>query len=334
MLRPNKRFLRHIIKDTDTHNKALLAREAADSKARLKDLEHAEDVRRKKMNPNVRDIRQRQMGNIHAILGGKTKRKPDKEQGISIKGTAQTEDRGSTSSRGDDILSRRRDDRRSHGRLGYEDDYSTSGEQSSRLGKDKATGRDSDSTPGTRFGRDTKAEPTHRRSTTTGKRTERARSRERSRSPRRRSRRSCSPDSRRRRPRQRSPLPASRRGDGSASDDDLIGPAPPPRFRGRGKQGGSADLDRRFSESYDPKADVHAEEDEPPQGSSWDDDVEAYRDRQKLRANQEERLRAAGFSTDQLQRANAADEEKVGKSEEDVRWAKAGERREWDQGKE
>uniref|UniRef100_A0A8H7NKC6 Uncharacterized protein n=1 Tax=Bionectria ochroleuca TaxID=29856 RepID=A0A8H7NKC6_BIOOC len=69
--KPNTRFLRHIIKDTDTHNKALLAKEAAESKARLEDLEHSEEVKRLKSNPNSHDIRRRQLGDIHAILGAR-----------------------------------------------------------------------------------------------------------------------------------------------------------------------------------------------------------------------------------------------------------------------
>ena len=45
MPKPNTRFLRNIIKGTDTHNKALLAKEAAESKARLKRLERTEDIK-------------------------------------------------------------------------------------------------------------------------------------------------------------------------------------------------------------------------------------------------------------------------------------------------
>ncbi|PHH86700.1 hypothetical protein CDD83_9872 [Cordyceps sp. RAO-2017] len=68
--RPNTRFLRNIIKGTASHNKALLAKEAAESKARLQSLEQAEEARRLRKNPNARDIRRRQMGDIRAILGG------------------------------------------------------------------------------------------------------------------------------------------------------------------------------------------------------------------------------------------------------------------------
>ncbi|KAI5867705.1 hypothetical protein GGS23DRAFT_592991 [Durotheca rogersii] len=45
-------------------------------------------------------------------------------------------------------------------------------------------------------------------------------------------------------------------------------------------------------------------------GAGWDDAVEAFRDRRKLRANRTERLRAAGFSerdADRLTGAEAAE---------------------------
>lgn len=61
----------------------------------------------------------------------------------------------------------------------------------------------------------------------------------------------------------------------------------------------------------------------------WDDAVEAFRDRQKLRQNQEQRLRAAGFADEQIQRASATDEATA----DNVQWAKAGEKRAWDKGK-
>lgn len=72
------------------------------------------------------------------------------------------------------------------------------------------------------------------------------------------------------------------------------------------------------------------DDDGNPRGD-WDDAVEAFRDRQKLRQHQEERLRAAGFATKQIEKVAASGAER---KEEDVRWAKAGESREWDRGKE
>lgn len=92
---------------------------------------------------------------------------------------------------------------------------------------------------------------------------------------------------------------------------------------------GSTGMDRRFSESYDPTVDVVMEDDDK-QGGNWDDALEAFRDRQKLQQNQEQRLRAAGFADEQILKVNNSAKEK---SEADVVWTKAGERREWDRGK-
>ncbi|KAM3506847.1 hypothetical protein MY11210_007396 [Beauveria gryllotalpidicola] len=77
MPKPNTRFLRNIIRGTDTHNKALLAKEAAESKARLRRLESAEESKRKKLNPTTKDLRERHMGDIQAILGGAKRRGRD-----------------------------------------------------------------------------------------------------------------------------------------------------------------------------------------------------------------------------------------------------------------
>jgi hypothetical protein len=126
----------------------------------------------------------------------------------------------------------------------------------------------------------------------------------------------------------RSPRDSHARTDGDDSDplEEIIGPAPPPKYRGRGTVAGAASLDRRFSESYDPSTEVLPDD----EGGDWDDAVEAYRDRQKLRQMQEERMKAAGFADHQIQRANNSQREKT---EEDVVWSKAGEERAWDRGK-
>lgn len=58
--------------------------------------------------------------------------------------------------------------------------------------------------------------------------------------------------------------------------------------------------------------------------------MEAFRDRQKLRLIQQERMKAAGIADHQIQKANNSQREKT---EEDVVWSKAGEKREWDSGK-
>jgi hypothetical protein len=110
--------------------------------------------------------------------------------------------------------------------------------------------------------------------------------------------------------------------------EDFIGPAPPPRSpvqaRGRGKLSALSGIDRRFSDTYDPKLDIELD----PDGDPWDEAVEAFRDHQKLRQSQNERMRAAGFSDTDLARFNPRE-----KTVDDVRWKKAGETKEWDAGK-
>ncbi|KAK1982772.1 pre-mRNA-splicing factor 38B [Colletotrichum cereale] len=241
MPKPNTRFLRHIIKDTNTHNKNLLAKEAAESRARLKDLEHAEEKeRRRKAGPQ--DIRKRQMGDIKAILG---------------------------------------DRKETPGRAGRAAD------------NEKPQVKHEPSSGGNR-------RATHER--------ERERDRDSA-------------------------------GGGEASDsdplDDFIGPAPAQqvRSRGRGAAAGTSGIDKRFEADYDPKADVEMAEDGAG-AEDWDDAVEAFRDRQKWRQNQEARMRAAGYSDEMIKKWREGGAGGEHKDERDVRWAKAGEKREWDRGKE
>ena len=112
--------------------------------------------------------------------------------------------------------------------------------------------------------------------------------------------------------------------------DEFIGPAPPPkspvRRRGRGTISAFSGINERFAEGYDPKQDVDVDGD----GDDWPDALEAYRDRQKLRQAQEERMKSAGFTDKDLLRWKDGTKEKT---EADVKWSKAGEQREWDIGK-
>lgn len=110
---------------------------------------------------------------------------------------------------------------------------------------------------------------------------------------------------------------------------DIIGPKPPSpvRRRGRGTVSGSSAMDSRFDSGYDPKADVALNHDEDD--DDWDSALEALRDRQRWKEQGADRLRAAGFTDDQVNKWEKGDQ----KNEEDVRWTKKGEQREWDRGK-
>ncbi|KEY68711.1 hypothetical protein S7711_00585 [Stachybotrys chartarum IBT 7711] len=310
MPKPNTRFLRHIIKDTDSHNQALLAKEAAEARARLAQLNEAEDTKRQRRNPSAHDIRKRQLGDIGSILSGRKRRRAgDDEPVADTNGRATRKTARDKSPTG--AKSPSRDDRGHRRRDSAEREHSKRSSRTDGKSSRRRTEGNTDN-HGTEHRR-------HRHEDRRRHRSSSPQSRRRSKSPRRRA------QSRR----ERSPLQ-------SASDDvaevdsdpleDLIGPAPPPKYRGRGTLGGAAGIDRRFSESYDPKTDVQMDDEGV---GDWDDAVEAFRDRQKLRAHQEERLRAAGFATQQIQKVQGGGDA----AEPSFKWSKAGERREWDRSK-
>jgi hypothetical protein len=81
-------------------------------------------------------------------------------------------------------------------------------------------------------------------------------------------------------------------------------------------------MDNRFSEDYDPASDAQPESAET---GDWDEAVETFRDRQKWKQQGAERLREAGFTDDQIKKWEKGGEKDI----DDVRWSKAGEKREW-----
>lgn len=326
--KPNTNFLRHIIKETKSHNEALLAKEAAESQARLNDLTGADEKRRKRMRPDAGDMRRRQLGDISAILqGGKRKREREEDSERPRRSASRERYRGEDT------------ERRSKSRR----------EKSSTTKDGSKTEKERD-----RHHRHSRREETsddERR-----RRRRRSRDRERSRSPghRERKHRHRSPvgdeDDSRRRPgtsrrrdqptssSNRKQSPSRRKRSGAIEEeedsdplDDFIGPQPSSeptvRPRGRGAARGASGMDGRFSENYDPKSDVQPDADE--EDDDWEEALEAMRDRQKWKQQGAERLRAAGFTDDQVKKWENGDHKDV----QDVRWSKAGESREWDRGK-
>ncbi|PNY24366.1 Uncharacterized protein TCAP_05700 [Tolypocladium capitatum] len=328
--RPNTTFLERIIKGTDTHNKAKLANQAAESQARLKQLELAEELKRLKTNPSARDIRKRQMGAIRAILGDK-KRGRHGDDGPEAS-NPEPKNRDQT-----EKLEKPEKRHRDHRSLNCETDLFRDERDESKCHRLSEPCHEMDSGPNKDEGRGSRRSRDDDPGLGKSRKNRHSRSRrEISKSPQRH-RRSRSPGARKRKHRQRSrDRSPSKRGsassrraaDGKRDDDsdyDLIGPAPPPRHRGRGTIGGASSLDRHFSESYDPKTDVHMGSDE----KNWDDAVEAYRDRQKLRQNQEQRMEAVGFAEEQMRKMKGRADD----TEQHVVWSKAGEKRAWDKGK-
>ncbi|RMY10413.1 hypothetical protein D0868_03715 [Hortaea werneckii] len=122
----------------------------------------------------------------------------------------------------------------------------------------------------------------------------------------------------------------------SDSLDEVIGPEPPSTVipRGRGATAGSSAIDQRFRPDYDPRADIQnsPSPERGPEGlrDDWDLALEALRDRAKWKAQGGDRLKAAGFTDEEVDRWKDGGREK---DERDVRWRKRGEGREWDRGK-
>ncbi|KAF2275807.1 uncharacterized protein EI97DRAFT_433750 [Westerdykella ornata] len=337
--KPNMRFLRHIIRETDSHNTALLAKEAEESRARLKELGKRErESRREKgrltppgsaewkiaRSKSTRSHRQDDSDGERDDHSDRRKRKARKEH-----------KRADTH---EEKRSRRHHDR--HAQSDDERDTQSYCKGASHDRDRKRRHRDTEDSPKhhTRYREDDrrarKRHPSSSRSTS------------RSVSPRPRKRHNLSRH--RHRPSSRHRDKDSRREDRDQADkrtrmpsqtysdsdplESIVGPLPPPpdepvRSRGRGAhKAKSMAMDARFSSTYDPTTDVHLQSDVEDE---WGDALEALKDRQKWKQQGAERLRAAGFTDEQIRRWEKGGE----KTEEDVRWAAKGEGREWDQGK-
>ncbi|KAL8997016.1 MAG: hypothetical protein Q9169_003606 [Polycauliona sp. 2 TL-2023] len=147
-----------------------------------------------------------------------------------------------------------------------------------------------------------------------------------------------------------SPKPPSHHSDSDSDPlNSLIGPLPPrtnkealkpplPLRRGRGTHtlhSTSAPMDTHFTSTYDPTLDIQPtalDLADDKEGGDWDNALEALRDRAKWRARGAERLRAAGFTEEEVGKWEKKRGDGEGR-EEDVRWRGPGEGREWDRGK-
>ncbi|KAK5131263.1 hypothetical protein LTR08_001168 [Meristemomyces frigidus] len=266
--KPNTRFLRNLIRETDSHNVALKAKEQDESRARAKGFRKEE-------------------------AGGKRKRERDEH--------------GEDSQRAE---KRRSGDIRPHrwadalGGLGKQSERREAKVESESSRKDAEGSRPHDRRPSNR----SPAAGHGHRSTVQAPLS---------------SHQTGSPEHRKKRRRRTS--------NASESDplEDLIGPSLPPTVhtRGRGAVSNST-MDARFGPDYDPKADVSVE---PEEGDDWDMALEALRDRTKWRQQGAERLKAAGFTDEEVKTWETGDAGE--KDVEDVRWRKRGEEKEWDRGK-
>ncbi|KAI1328244.1 hypothetical protein F5Y16DRAFT_369832 [Xylariaceae sp. FL0255] len=322
--KPNTRFLNNIIRDTTSHNRALLAKENAESKARLRDLEHAESQKRdeeqrreRRSKPGPGDTRKRMLGDIAAILGGP----PKKRKADSIKDDRCEETASDYRERRSDTRTRERDSGRESRSNRYDrkpTGRSDSPEPQHREDRRQVRDRDRD--------RDRRRDSRERGERCDKERPRRGKGETRSSRHHRERRDPCANKT------ERSPRAADESSD-SDPLDDIIGPAPPTettiRRRGRGANAASSGIDSHFAANYDPTVDVSPEPDGPGLGGDWDNAVEAFRDRQKWKQQGAERLRSAGFTEDQVRKWEKGDK----KDEADVKWNKAGGLREWDRGK-
>ncbi|KAK1036743.1 hypothetical protein LTS16_013467 [Friedmanniomyces endolithicus] len=291
--KPNTRFLRNIIRETDSHNAALKAKEEEESRARLRELKRNEK-------------------------GGKRKR----------------EDGGEGRS-GKKVKSGERDGRWASAFGGLGKAEKSSGSRDVR-GEARVRSKDHqarDSRPDRRGSRTDGGGNTTKRH-----HEERLRLAEAEDVKGRRRRDRFVSDS------SRSPQALRKRDptehdDAEWSDSDpldsVIGPRPAPKVRPRGRGAQNtylpSTIDSRFASDYDPAVDVALNDDEADR-DDWDMALEALRDRTKWKTNQAERLKAAGFTDEEVGRWKKGGE-RGGKDVGNVKWKKKGDGREWDRGK-
>ncbi|KAL6712632.1 hypothetical protein ACN47E_000509 [Coniothyrium glycines] len=335
--KPNTNFLRHIIRQTDSHNAALLAREAEESSARLKSINRErererrrnEETKQKKADGRLTPVRsddeadrrpRREHGDVQDDRDRKRRRRVYEDDQDTRPTRHGPSDR--------DSQTRRREVEPSHRDRSRHKSRSSKSHRDHRRRRDDSSGDDHQSQS---HSRETRSSGIERRRRSYSK------SESRSRSPRR------DKHDERRKPRDRSPVTrsakvkrheSSRRSRSSSSDplESIVGPLfpsaePPVRARGRGAQkANSTGIESRFSSTYDSSIDMDAASN---MEDDWGDALEAFRDRQRWKQQGADRLTAAGFTDVQVKKWERGDEP----NEEDVVWARQGQKREWDRGK-
>ncbi|OJJ34140.1 hypothetical protein ASPWEDRAFT_157674 [Aspergillus wentii DTO 134E9] len=339
--KPNTRFLRHIIKETDSHNAALKRKEESEARERMRQLREqaasssSHDARRhvsddrepKRDRRECREDRHRSHRRRHRSRSASTDRGSSRKHRRKHEDYDTDEDRHRSSRR-----DRRRDDKRSHRRRRRS--YSRSRSRSPRDERKYESRRS----------RNYKEQDT---------RSDHRSSREHRSSRRHTPPKEASPP--------RATLQNPQSEDESDPLEDLVGPLPPREdgrdrallTRGRGAyKPNLSNIDAHFAPDYDPTLDIQQEDGDTHTGNrstrrpvpglmaeddDWELALEAVRDRARWRQKGEERLRQAGFNQDTVDRwksnpAFAAPGDTEGRPE-DVKWSKKGEGREWDRGK-
>ncbi|KAF1934068.1 uncharacterized protein M421DRAFT_415116, partial [Didymella exigua CBS 183.55] len=337
--KPNTNFLRHIIRQTDNHNAALLAKEAEESSWRLRqmnrsiDKERTEAVDRAKRRiegrlsprPDHTDSRER---SSQRIVNAN-----DKDAGRSDRSRRHHDDRSGSRSRRHRDRNRDRHRLKRHREVDEKDQTSHQSKRSRNHREDEHrrgySGDEDEKRPRDRDQRRCKSySKSPSRSRSRSPHCKPYRTRDRTRSPRRSPRRSLrSP---------RNSRKSKRRSQSSASDSDpleaIVGPLPPlpePTVRSRGRgalKSNSLGIVSRFSTNYDPSMDMKPGSDAE---DDWGEALEVIRDRERWKQQGADRLRATGFKDEQVKKWERGGDP----LEEDVVWAKKGQGREWDRGK-
>ena len=342
MPKPNIRFLRNIIRETDNHNASLLAREADQSRSRLRALSPSG---RASKSSHTR-LKEDHLSDDDNRRHRKRRRVEEAEKDAPVSSRRHRKEKPRSKRREEDATHETRHGGSwSGGPQSHDQKFERVAEEKTEIEGESERPKKRPRSRRKRK-RHTSREDVSDHEGHQDRVSRRHRSRTRSPTPDREERRSRRQQRRRRKrsrsgsanPRPQSPsrLEPGVGSTGKASDSDpleaFVGPAPPRpepviQSRGRGTfRSTTAAIDSHFAENYDPRADVQLYS-EPE--DDWDQALEALRDRQKWKQQGADRLRAAGFTQDEIDKWSKSGE----KREDDVRWVKRGEDREWDRGK-
>ncbi|PGH12140.1 hypothetical protein AJ79_04434 [Helicocarpus griseus UAMH5409] len=403
--KPNTRFLRNILRETDSHNANLKRKEEEEARERMRALRHGRLSSASKPERGLYDVRAAKRRRVEA--GAEQKDERGRESGRHRRREG---DRRASSRDRERERERRRREKRYDGYSGEEPERHRSSrsrhhkEDDDRSHRHGHGRRHRDYSRPSEKHRSSDDERERRRHRRKRPRHSRSPSRDKSPSPERSSRRKKTLDDHdelrdkhhhrsRDRPTSTTAIDKKATSNGEAqlshdpeprnleplnpsdSDSDplesLIGPLPPSaddtpplRTRGRGAYNiNKSNIDAHFASGYDPALDVHPDDDYRPSANKptrrpvaglatedddWDMALEALRDRALWRRKGADRLREAGFDEGVVEKwagngafagldrgglsASHRDGE-GGMDVEDVKWAKKGEKREWDRGK-
>ncbi|KAL5118409.1 hypothetical protein ACEQ8H_003759 [Pleosporales sp. CAS-2024a] len=329
--KPNKSFLRHIIQQTSSHNSALLAKEAAESNTRL---QRMNEQRIRAQNRDAVLKAKKADGRLTPVLSDEedscrmtSRRRTADGERSDRRGRSHRHRQHSSDARDWRYRSRSRNRSRDGGRSKRKRDHSE--HSCSRRARHSDSHRDTHHRRRAHSKSDGEADGSYRK--------HRSRHRHKHHGSRRRSS-SRSPhghDDDGSKYRKVAPSSRQRSPDAGFDSDPLeaiVGPLPPTMApcvssRGRGAhKAQSMAMDARFSSAYDPSTDLR-----PPSDAEddWGDALESFRDRQRFNQQGADRLRAAGFTDEQVSKWETGHV----KDEADVTWTKRGQAREWDRGK-